>query len=87
MVQVGVLEARNNPSRHVREVESGLENMVIIQRNGVPVAKIALFEEGQAASKRQGIAKGKALYRSGWDSKTLDAEIAGLLDDKHRPEL
>ncbi len=81
MVQVGVLEARNNLSRYVREVESGLENMVVIQRNGVPVAKIVPFEEGQAASKRLGIAKGKALYRSGWDSKTLDTEIADLFDE------
>lgn len=81
MVQVGVLEARNNLSRYVREVESGLENMVIIQRNGVPVAKIVPFEEGRTVSKRLGVAKDKALYRNGWDSKTLDAEIADLFDE------
>lgn len=81
MVQVGVLEARNNLSKYVREVESGLENMVVIQRNGVPVAKIVPFEDGQAVSKRLGVAKDKVLYRSGWDSKALDAEIANLFDE------
>lgn len=81
MVQVGVLEARNNLSRYVREVECGLENMVIIQRNGVPVAKIVPFEEAQASSKRLGIAKDKTLYRGDWDSKELDAEIADLFGE------
>jgi prevent-host-death family protein len=80
MVQVGVLEARNNLSRYVREVECGLENMVIIQRNGVPVAKIVPFEEEHASSRRLGVAKDKMLYRGGWDSKQLDAEIAELFE-------
>ena len=80
MVLVGVLEARNNLSKLVRDVESGVESMVVIQRNGVPVAKIVPFDEPCAESRRLGVAKDRVMCRDGWDSDELNAEIASLFE-------
>ena len=81
MIQTGMPGARNNLSRYAQEAERGLDGTITtIQCNGAPASKSVPFEEGQAASKRLGIAEGKALYRNGWVSKTLDVEIAVLFD-------
>ena len=42
-----------------------------------PVAKLTAFED-KPASKRVGIAKGKAVVSDGWDSPELDDEIAAM---------
>lgn len=81
MKTVGVLEARNNLSQLIREVEDGTQDAVIIKRNERPVVKIVAFDSNKEnTSRRIGIAKGKILYSDDWDSPEFNSEIADLFE-------
>ena len=77
MLQANVLEAKNGLSGFVRMLESGQENCIVIARHGKPVAKLVRYEE-PSATKRIGIARGRALCADGWDSPEVNAEVAAL---------
>ena len=58
MTTVNMLEAKNNLSKLVEAVESGIEREIIIARNGKPAARLV----GLVPHKKQrllGVAKGK----------------------------
>ncbi len=74
MVQVNVLEAKNNLSALMRSIESGQEDGVIIARHGKPAVKIVPYEPD--VSKRIGIAKEQPLVSENWDMNAGDDEIA-----------
>ena len=76
MVQVNMLEAKNNLSALVRAVESGAEDGVIIARHGKPAAKLVPYTPD--TSKRFGAAKGKFLLPDDWDINEFDDEIAEM---------
>lgn len=77
MMQVNVLETKNGLSKFLRLLESGQEDCIVIARHDKPVAKLTVFED-KPASKRVGIARGKAVVLDGWDSPELDDEIAAM---------
>ncbi len=80
MLQVGVLEARNNLSKLIRDVELGVEQAVVIKRNDTPVAKIVPVD-GSEADARIGVARGAIRYTDEWDSLALNAEVANLFEE------
>jgi prevent-host-death family protein len=55
---VNMLEAKNNLSKLVEAVESGLESEIIIARNGRPAARLVPLK-AQSKPPLLGIAKGK----------------------------
>jgi prevent-host-death family protein len=57
MLTVNMLDAKNNLSKLVEQVESGKEPEVVIARNGKPAAKLVRFAT-KAIGKRIGVAKG-----------------------------
>lgn len=76
MVQVNVLEAKNNLSALIHAVESGKEDSVIIARHGKPAVKLVPYEPD--TSKRIGAAKGKFVLPDDWDINEGDDEIAEM---------
>lgn len=58
MSTVNMLEAKTTLSKLVDQVESGLEQEIIIARNGKPAAKLVRIGDKPAPEKRIGIAKG-----------------------------
>lgn len=76
MVQVNVLEAKNNLSGLLRSLEEGREDGVIIARHGKPVAKMVRYEPD--GSKRFGAGVGKFKLPDDWDFNELDDEIAEM---------
>ena len=66
MNQVNILEAKNNLSRLIQSLERRESDSITIARNGKPVAKLTLFEEGDA-TKRIGVAKGKLVVPDNFD--------------------
>lgn len=57
MLTVNMLDAKNNLSKLVEQVESGKEPEVVIARNGKPAARLVRFAT-KATGKRIGVAKG-----------------------------
>jgi len=57
MLTVNMLDAKNNLSKLVAQVESGKEAEVIIARNGKPAVRLVRFGTG-GIGKRIGAAKG-----------------------------
>ena len=66
MNQVNILEAKNNLSRLIQSLERRESDSITIARNGKPVAKLTLFEEGNTP-KRIGAAKGKLVVPDNFD--------------------
>ena len=58
MTIFNMLEAKSNLSRLVESVETGVEDEIIIARNGRPAARLVAIKS-TPAGKRIGIAKGK----------------------------
>ncbi len=58
MTIFNMLEAKSNLSRLVESVETGVEDEIIIARNGKPAARLDAIKS-TPAGKRIGIAKGK----------------------------
>lgn len=75
MTTVNVLEAKTSLSKLLRMLESGEEDVVVIARNGTPVADLRLTATA-AAPAYLGIAEGA--YAIPDDIDTCNDEIAGL---------
>ena len=61
MTTVNMLEAKSSLSRLVEAVESGVEQEIIIARNGKPAAKLVPIGSPSGRGPRIGVAKGKFL--------------------------
>ncbi len=57
-MQVNVAEAKKDLSKLIRLLENKKEKVIMIARNGKPVAKIEYYNEAPV-SRRIGVAKGK----------------------------
>lgn len=75
MYTVNMLEAKNNLSKLVGQVESGEEPEIVIARNGKPAAMLVRLG-GKPAGQRLGVAKGQ--FEVPDDIDTDNAEIARL---------
>ena len=58
MTQINMLEAKTELSKLVRLLENKQEDVIVIARNGKPVAKLTLADKPKSG-KRIGVAKGK----------------------------
>jgi antitoxin (DNA-binding transcriptional repressor) of toxin-antitoxin stability system len=58
MHQVNIFQAKTELSKLISAIENGVDDEIIIARNGKPVAKLVRWEEKSAAF-RIGVAKGK----------------------------
>ena len=77
MTQVNMLEAKSTLSKLIKMLESGVEDTIVIARNGKPVADLVMHK----SDKRNGLigaAKGEVLAQDGWDSDEANQEIASL---------
>lgn len=77
MTQVNMFEAKSALSALIKQLEDGLEDCVIIARNGKPAAKLTLVEPAPVPQ-RIGVAKGTRLVADDWDINEFDGEIAEL---------
>ena len=77
MIQVDVLEAKNNLSCLLHMLESGEEDQIIISRNGEPVAQLTLMPKPEKKP-IFGVAKGEFTYPE--DIHYLDDEIADMFE-------
>lgn len=77
MSQVNVLEAKNNLSKMLRELELGQEEDFVIARNGTPVARLVPYKE-PSDCKRIGVAKDVQFTQDDWDIDECNEEIAAL---------
>jgi prevent-host-death family protein len=60
MQTVSLFEAKTHLSRLVESIASGVEDDVVISRNGKPVARmVPIAPAGRDVSKRLGVAKGE----------------------------
>lgn len=76
MAHVDLLEAQGSLPELVRRLEDGSEDQIVLTRNGTPVAHIVLAKE--PIGQRMGAAKDMMLYRDGWNSSEMAAEVAAL---------
>ena len=78
---VNMHQAKSQLSKLVSDVESGLQDEVIISRNGKPVARIVPLESSHTVdvSKRLGIAEGQYWSMSLEEFNESDAEIARMI--------
>lgn len=74
IVQVNVLEAKNNLSALLKLLEEGKEESIVIARNGKPVAKMVTYAPVDV-SKRIGIAVGVLPPIDDDAFDAMDAEI------------
>ena len=75
MTIVNMLEAKSSLSKLVQAVEQGLEDEVIIARNGRPAARLVPLRPNPAG-KRLGVAKGRFVMPESID--VSNAEVAAL---------
>lgn len=78
MTQVNVLEAKNNLSRLIHMLEDGIEDNIIIARDGVPIVQMTLLPRTEKKS-IFGVAKGE--FKCPDDIHYLDDEIAAMFED------
>lgn len=83
MTRVNMLEAKNNLSELVRQLENREEDVVYIARNGVAIAQITLIPKTDV-SRRIGIAAGKLMLPDDFDTAfdELDSETAELFESE-----
>ena len=72
MPTVNMLEAKSNLSRLVEAVESGVEEEIVIARNGRPAARLVAIKPSQPG-KRIGVAAGKFVVPD-----TIDADETAI---------
>jgi len=83
MHQVNMHEAKTRLSQLVEDLESGLENQIVIARNGKPVARLVAISHITDTSKRIGLARGEFIAPE--PSEELDAKVEALFaGDKPR---
>ena len=76
MMQVNILEAKNDFSKLIRLLETKKEDFITVSRNGKPVVKITLINE-IPVSRRIGVAKGRFTIKGDFDAD--NGEIADML--------
>lgn len=76
MMQVDILDAETNLFALVHAIESGEQDIVVITRDGEPVAQLVPYASD--TSKRFGAAKGKFLIPDDWEINEGDDEIAAM---------
>ena len=83
MTRVNMLDAKNNLSKLVRQLENREEDVIYIARNGVAIAQITLIPKVDV-SRRIGIAAGKLTLPNDFDATfdNLDNEIADLFESE-----
>ena len=75
--RVGVLEAKTNLSRLLRDVEKGDD--IILLRAGKPVARITRLEREKPISSSYGTAKGKFVMSDDFDADSDElADLFGI---------
>jgi len=79
VLQVNVLEAKTDFSRLIRLLESGREDAITVARNGKPVVRMTLIDQGPT-SRRIGVARGKFAVKGDFDED--NAEIAALFTEE-----
>lgn len=67
MMQVNILEAKTDFSRLIRLLETKKEDSITVARNGKPVVRMTLINEGPVAN-RIGIAKGRFTVKGDFDA-------------------
>ena len=72
-----MLEAKNGLPGFLRLLETGQEDCIVIARHNKPVAKLVPIERIEEPL-HIGAARGKILYREGWDSSEINDEISAL---------
>jgi prevent-host-death family protein len=78
MTTVNMSDAKTNLSRLLEALESGVEQEIIIARNGKPAARLAPIGRF-AKGPRIGVAKGK--FETPAPDPQRDSEIAALFND------
>lgn len=78
MIQVNMLEAKTNLTKLIKLLETKQEDEIIIARDGMPVAKLELFEK-PIISKRTGLFNGEYKPISLEEFNAMDKEIWGDL--------
>ena len=76
MMQVNILEAKNDLPKLIRLLETKKDDFITVSRNGKPVVKITLINE-TPVSNRIGVAKGKLTVTGDFDAD--NGEIADML--------
>ena len=77
MTQINMLEAKTDLSKWIKKLENREEDVVVLARNGNPVAQLTLIPQ-PAKSKRIGIAKGKFIIPKDFDQ--WDDEITDMFE-------
>lgn len=77
MIQANMLEAKKEPSKPAKLLESGQEDVVYIVRNNSPVAQMTLIDPSRE-TKRIGTAEGQFTIPDDFDA--WDDEIEKLFD-------
>lgn len=78
MIQVNMLETKNDLSRLVRMLESKEEDIIYIARNGKAVAQITLIPK-EPVYNRIGVAEGK--FKVPEDFAAWDKEVEDMFGD------
>jgi prevent-host-death family protein len=92
MRTVNMHDAKSNLSRLVESVQNGLEDGVIIARNGKPAARLVPVE-AKASRVTRRIGAGKDILAGAYIPQTVegfnesDAEIAAMFDESARKGL
>ncbi len=79
MHPVNVLDAKNQLSRLLEQVESGAESEIVIARHGRPIARLVPLNE-QPVERRIGVAKGRFEVPDSIDKH--NDEVAALFGGK-----
>lgn len=75
MRQVNVFQAKTDLSKLICALEEGIDDEIVIARNGKPVARLLKWEE-KPSDRRIGVAKG--LFRAPEDFDADDGLIEGM---------
>lgn len=76
MLTVNMLDAKTSLSRLVDAIERGVEQEVVIARNGRPAARLVAVVPSQSGGRRIGVAKGRFVMPESVDDS--DGEVARL---------
>ena len=76
MTQYNMFEAKTNLSKIAKQLEEGLEDYVIVARNGKPLLRITL-ENSVDVSKRFGIGKGLFEIPENFDDMDISEDFEG----------
>ena len=78
MTQVNMFEAKSSLSKLAKMLEDGIEDYIVIARNGHPLLKITLINDDNV-SKRIGFAKGQFTIPDDFDDLDITDDFEGEL--------